>query len=754
MKHSKKSRQKRCFNFFFAAAVFFNCSTACAIDPPVSEQGTGCKEITQAQIQKIEAAWPRIVWVRPNSLGMSRIQHDFPSLNTSTSDSEDEFITTIGTSESQLEFSAEAALPPSVNNSTLPSYPLIGNQQQEGSCVGFATTYYQASHEIGMLNGYNNKTSQTHVLSPRWTYNLLNGGQDNGLYPIDAYMLLQQNGAPSIVSFPYVNGDYKSWDLNTQDWIAALNNRTAPVQYVTGLGGSSQNLQTIKQLLTNGHVVAFGTWMYSWVLNTIRPDPQNPNSPYVGQQACTYVNGRAGSHFLTIVGYDDTIWIDVNGNGRVDPGERGAFLVSNSWGTGWGNHGFIWISYDAFLNTSAVPNGPSSNRVAAAASQNNYAFAFVPKAANYTPQLIGEFTLSQAYRNQISIVAGQSNTTQTSPTSTFQCTALMNKGGALAFNGNQPTEGTATFVVDLTDLLNSNTNPERYYLIAKDNASGSPTKLSAFSLLDLSHNNQVNYTGTLPLTFDASQITPYIDYTFDQNVDLPVVSITAPLDNGTVQGSVTVRVNATDTVGISTVQLYVDSTLLSSTNSAPYQFSWNTKQVSNGKHVLTAVATDTAGNTAKTSITVNVNNSSSFSLRVNCGGPEVVYNGLSFKSDMGYLGASNVFTNKSVPYANPVYNSGRYGGTNFAYQFPVANGNYTVVLKFSENYFHAPNQRVFSASINGNPVISNLDIFKVAGFGKPYDLSFPITVTDQLVNIAFTKVKDWPIISGIAIVAR
>jgi hypothetical protein len=253
------------------------------------------------------------------------------------------------------------------------------------------------------------------------------------------------------------------------------------------------------------------------------------------------------------------------------------------------------------------------------------------------------------------------------------------------------------------------------------------------------------------LTCDNSQITPYIDYTFGQDTQPPVVSISSPLNNATVQGTVSVNVNATDNTSISNVQMYVDSTLLATDASAPYQFSWNTAQVSNGSHILTAIATDAFGNTARSSTTVNVNNSQSFSLYVNCGGPEVVNNGVDYQKDKGYLGASNTFANNSIQYNNPVYNTGRYGGANFAYQFPVPDGNYSVTLKFSENYFTAPNKRIFNVDINGTRVISNLDIFKQVGYGKPYDLTFSETVSNGIINIAFTETLDWAIISGIVI---
>ena len=47
--------------------------------------------------------------------------------------------------------------------------------------------------------------------------------------------------------------------------------------------------------------------------------------------------------FMTIVGYDDDAWLDVNGNGQRDIGEVGAFKIANSWGSSWGHGGYIWL---------------------------------------------------------------------------------------------------------------------------------------------------------------------------------------------------------------------------------------------------------------------------------------------------------------------------------------------------------------------------------------------------------------------------
>jgi len=48
--------------------------------------------------------------------------------------------------------------------------PPIGNQGGIGSCVAWATTYYQYSYAANKLNGINSTSSTAY--SPSWTYNL------------------------------------------------------------------------------------------------------------------------------------------------------------------------------------------------------------------------------------------------------------------------------------------------------------------------------------------------------------------------------------------------------------------------------------------------------------------------------------------------------------------------------------------------------------------------------------------------------
>ena len=91
----------------------------------------------------------------------------------------------------------------------------------------------------------------------------------------------------------------------------------------------------------------------------------------------------------------------------------------------------------------------------------------------------------------------------------------------------------------------------------------------------------------------------------------PTVSITNPLPNTTVSGTVMVgSTTATDNVGIRGVQFKLDGALLGvEDTTAPYSVQWSTSGAASGAHTLSAVARDWNGNvTASGPVTVVVDN--------------------------------------------------------------------------------------------------------------------------------------------------
>jgi len=88
----------------------------------------------------------------------------------------------------------------------------------------------------------------------------------------------------------------------------------------------------------------------------------------------------------------------------------------------------------------------------------------------------------------------------------------------------------------------------------------------------------------------------------------PVVTFLSPLDGSEVSGTVTLKVDASDDVGVQWVDFYVGSTYLGTVMTSPYTMTWDTTLFSDGLHNLDAVAFDTSSQSAQASIYVTVNN--------------------------------------------------------------------------------------------------------------------------------------------------
>jgi subtilisin family serine protease len=83
----------------------------------------------------------------------------------------------------------------------------------------------------------------------------------------------------------------------------------------------------------------------------------------------------------------------------------------------------------------------------------------------------------------------------------------------------------------------------------------------------------------------------------------PVVNIAAPIDGARVRGlwNLKVKVNASDNVGVSRVELYADGELVGTSSYGSVAFTWNVRKATAGAHVFRAYAYDAAGNIGSSS---------------------------------------------------------------------------------------------------------------------------------------------------------
>ena len=119
----------------------------------------------------------------------------------------------------------------------------------------------------------------------------------------------------------------------------------------------------------------------------------------------------------------------------------------------------------------------------------------------------------------------------------------------------------------------------------------------------------------------------------------------------------------------------------------------------------------------------------------------------------GYEGGVSSSTNDAILHTDddPLYQSERYNLT--AYRFDVPDGNYQIALHFAEIYFENANERRMSVAIEGQTMISDLDIFKEVGHDYALTYTFSdIAVTDGRVDITFSADLKVPKISAIEVI--
>ncbi|KAF5304164.1 hypothetical protein FQR65_LT08057 [Abscondita terminalis] len=124
---------------------------------------------------------------------------------------------------------------------------------------------------------------------------------------------------------------------------------------------------------------------------------------------------------------------------------------------------------------------------------------------------------------------------------------------------------------------------------------------------------------------------------------------------------------------------------------------------------------------------------------VNCGGDSHVDSfGIHYEKDplQGRIGIASDYGKRLLigrvsPNDHILYQTERYHHSTFGYEIPAhTDGDYVLILKFSEVYFNAPDQKVFDVVLNGDhTIVSDLDIFEKVGRGVAHDEYIPFVVS-------------------------
>jgi len=230
--------------------------------------------------------------------------------------------------------------------SLLDYFPTIGDQGQYGTCVAWAVAYNCRTFLEAKSTGTTNPST---TFSPKdlfWSVPAADKGEDcGGTYFESAFDVLISRGVATMATVPYTElGDCS--DSPESAWTSdAANHKIESYREI------DVDVKTLKSYLANGKAVVFSAKLGDQFMDS--------NSDEVLDYQDYNYSGQHAYHAMILCGYDDS------------KGANGAFRVVNSWGTSWGDNGYIWVDqtfftagefcYGAYVANVATSQNPSKS---------------------------------------------------------------------------------------------------------------------------------------------------------------------------------------------------------------------------------------------------------------------------------------------------------------------------------------------------------------------------------------------------------
>ena len=251
---------------------------------------------------------------------------------------------------------AESQRPDHVNNAATMYFPPIISQEG-GSCGSASRIAYMFTHELNSFRHTNASLPEnmypTHFV---WLLTYGNSGKDQFVQHVGVPSVKTYGGRGNSALFGYKEWDSQDygWMTGYEKWHEAMFNRMLPPRNLPMGVGTEEGRNMLKNWLWNhngdtdfacGGIAGIGVASAAAQGGIPRTDA-NVAAGVVGQ---SYVRwwGTSVDHALTVVGYDDRIEFDLDGNGKAGEKEKdevGAWIIANSWG-GWANNGLIYCPY-------------------------------------------------------------------------------------------------------------------------------------------------------------------------------------------------------------------------------------------------------------------------------------------------------------------------------------------------------------------------------------------------------------------------
>jgi hypothetical protein len=231
--------------------------------------------------------------------------------------------------------------------------PKVRNQGGTATCVGWAIAYCQLTTQQQILMGDSSSISKSfRGMDPYFLYalskNVFDEDYSEGVFMGDTYEKLIDYGTKPLLSDPIISTNFISkFTENTFD----LSSRYAPINYLA-FNDTMDLINQFKNALTQGKPIAVGLYLNNSFFNGkgVQFGLWNPKKGEEKDSSNLY-NG----HAMCIIGYDDEK-------------QGGCFELMNSYGSDFGDNGFVWIKYKdllSFLGEAYIvnlDNGPNGFR--------------------------------------------------------------------------------------------------------------------------------------------------------------------------------------------------------------------------------------------------------------------------------------------------------------------------------------------------------------------------------------------------------
>lgn len=205
--------------------------------------------------------------------------------------------------------------------------PEVKSQSRYGTCTSWASVYAARTIAEAVRQGWTDKAKITNeAFSPLYVYAQIKDADDlecqKGSFISEALNLLKEKGAPKFSSFdvlcasnanPSLMNDASQYKIDDYFTLFSISFTDAEEKIRKVKKSISEDCPVVIAMhLPESFVRAGKSWDGSDV------DPT-----------------QHGYHAMCVMGYDDAL-------------DGGSFQIMNSWGTWWGDKGFVWVKYNDF----------------------------------------------------------------------------------------------------------------------------------------------------------------------------------------------------------------------------------------------------------------------------------------------------------------------------------------------------------------------------------------------------------------------